>query len=396
MLISTNAVLGCSILLLSAVTAGCTFYTSCPTDNGNPGNNTGGANNTGGGNGNAGNGAVDPGTSIVDGEYPDGEWVNVTPELPADLVDMCGPMFFMSSYPSHDEVIAGIFNSLWSTKDGGESWERLSQGEGSMSPNNRAQQIIYDPDDENSYWEAGIYGNGVFKTEDAGVTFKWLGGTTHVDAISVDLTDPERKTMLSSGHEVQLVQKSVDAGETWQDISDSLPEAKWCRNSLIIDAETYLLGCGGGFNMTGKPSTLRTTDGGKSWTKVFDDGGGAIPIVHSDGTIIWPLEPEHGLAVSSDQGETWEARPQIELQAVSPIELPDGRIASITESRVVLSDDQGVTWKNVSPKTPFVPVGFTYSPFQKAFFIFFFRCTAESQGSQGDEIFRFDFDYEEY
>ena len=50
----------------------------------------------------------------------------------------------------------------------------------------------------------------------------------------------------------------------------------------------------------------------------------------------------------------------------------------------------------MSPKTPFVPVGFTYSPCQKAFFIFFFRCTAESQGSQGDEIFRFDFDYEKY
>lgn len=379
-----------AVMLLGSTATGCTFYTSCPTDNGNP--NPGGAgtgNNTGGS-------ANEPGTEIVDGEFPDGDWVNVTPELPDDLQDMCGPIFFLSSYPSHDEVIAGVFNSLWSTTDGGSSWQPLSQGEGSMSPNNRAQQIIYDPDDENTYWEAGIYGNGVFKTEDAGDTFKWLGDSSHVDAISIDLTDPERKTMLSSGHEIQLVRKSEDGGDTWTDISSSLPEAKWCRNSLILDAQTYLLGCGGGFNMIGQASTLRSTDGGESWDKVFDNGGGAPPLVHSDGSIFWPLEAGFGLAESSDQGETWQGRPQRELQPMTPVELPDGRIAAITSSRVVISEDRGVTWKNISPKTPWVPNGFTYSPFQKAFFIFFFRCGGQSQGSLGDEIFRFDFDYEAY
>jgi photosystem II stability/assembly factor-like uncharacterized protein len=380
----------CSItMLLGSAASGCTFYTSCPTDNGNNNGNTAGTNGGGGGN-------VNPGTTIVDGNIPDGEWLNVTPELPADLKDMCGPIFFLGSYPTHDETIAGVFNRLWSTKDGGASWEPLGQGEGSMPPNNRAQQIIFDPEAPDTYWEAGIYGGGVFKTTDAGSTFELLGDSDHVDSIAIDLSDPDRQTMLSSGHETQLVRKSEDGGATWTDISETLPEAKWCRNSLIFDAQTYLLGCGGGFNMIGKPSMLRTTDGGESWTKVYDDGGGSIPLVHSDGSIYWPLEATHGLARSTDQGETWQAKPQYDLQPVTPVELPDGRLASISQSRVVVSDDAGKTWKNVTPKTPWVPVGFTYNTFQKAFFIFYFACRSTSQGSAGDEIFKFDFDYEKY
>jgi hypothetical protein len=380
----------CGLSLLGIAASGCTFYTSCPTDNGNPNNNNGG------GNGNTGGSSTDPGTKIVDGEYPDADWQNVTPELPEDLGDMCGPIFFLSSHPAHDEVFAGVFNQLWSTKDGGSSWNRIGEGEGTMGPNNRAQQIIHDPEDENRFWEAGIYGNGVFRTDDAGDTFAWLGDSSHVDAISIDLSDPDRKLMLSSGHETQLVKKSEDGGDTWTDISGSLPEAKWCRNSLIIDSLTWLLGCGGGFNMIGQPSTLRTTDGGETWEKVFDNGGGNIPMVHSDGSIFWPLEAGAGLAQSKDQGETFVGRPQRELQPMTPVELPDGRIAAVTNSRIVLSDDEGVTWKNVSPDTPWIPNGFTYSPFQKAFFIFFFRCGGTKMGSLGNEVYRFDFDYEQY
>lgn len=386
--------LSCSLsLLFCASSMGCTFYTACPTgNNGNNGNN-GSAGSAGSGN----NNNVDPGHPIAEGKFPEADWANVTPKLPSDLTDMCGPFFFLTSYPTHDELIAGVFNALWSTTDGGQSWASIGHGDDENAPSNRAQQIIFDPDDEKSYWEAGIYGRGIFKTEDGGETFKWLGETVHIDNISVDLTDPKRQTMLSSGHEQQLVSKSEDGGTTWKDISASIPEgSKWCRNSLIFDASTYLLGCGGGFNLTGSPSTLRTTDGGESWTKVFDDGGGAAPLIHSDGSIYWPLETGHGLSHSTDQGQSFEARPQALLQPITPVELPDGRIASITNERLVLSDDQGKSWTYISPKTPWIANGFTYSAFQKAFFIFFFRCGSAKQGSLGNEMYRFDFDYEMY
>jgi photosystem II stability/assembly factor-like uncharacterized protein len=380
----------CSLSLLGgSALSGCTFYTSCPTG-GNNNNNQGTA-------GTSGMMMVDPGHPIVDGKFPKGDWQNVTPTLPPDLKDMCGPIFFLSSYPTHDEIIAGVFSQLWSTTDGGQNWARIGEGKDSMPPNNRAQQIIYDPTDEKTYWEAGIYGDGVFRTNDSGDTFKWLGNSTHIDAISIDMTDPMRQTMLSSGHEQQLVQKSVDGGDTWKDISAAIPQgSKWCRNSIIIDANTYLLGCGGGFNMMGSPTTLRSEDGGGSWTKVYDDGGGGIPLITADGSIYWPSEAGHGLALSTDQGKTFAAKPQAALQPMTPVELPDGRIAAVTDNHIVLSDDKAVTWKNVSPATPWIPNGFIYSTFQKAFFIFFFRCGSVSQGSLGNEIYRFDFDYEKY
>lgn len=386
----SSVLCGLLLALLGGTTASCTFYTSCPTATDGNGNGNGSMAGSGGGNGSGGSSSA-----IVDGELPPGEWTNATPE-PSGLEDTCGPFFHLSAHPTRDEVIAGVFSSLWSTKDGGANWAPLGEGEGSEVPTNRASVVIFDPLDADSYWEAGIYGPGIFKTEDAGETFRQVGELNHLDSVSIDLTDPKRQTMLASEHEKQILYKSQDGGDTWQDISSAIPGyLKQCRFSLILDPSTFLLGCGGSFD-PGSPGTLRSTDGGESWTEVYDDGGGAAPLVHSDGSIYWAGEAGNGLARSTNQGESWTKVVNETLLSVQPVELPDGRIASLTENAVVVSADSGTTWKKVSPPTPWKPVGFTYSAFQKAFFIYYFLCYAEPTQSNGDEIQRFDFDYEKY
>lgn len=377
------------LFVLGGAAWGCTFYTSCPTA-------TEGANGNGSMAGTGNTSMAGAGNATVSGEAPPGEWTIATPDL-SGIENSCGPLAYMSVRPDRDEVLAGIAGiGLWSSADGGASWQPLAEGKGSAQVTNQANQIVYDPADPQTFWEAGSYGPGAFQTENGGQTFRQLGDITHLDSISVDFSDPQRSTLLTSAHEQQLVLKSVDGGETWEETSSGIPAySKHCRYSQIVDSSTFLLSCGGWFD-SGRPATFRSTDAGQTWTEVYDNGGGAAPLVHSDGSIYWADEFNGGLARSTDQGATWTRVVTQTLMSVQPVELPDGRIASLTESEVVTSADSGVTWKKASQPLPFKPVGFVYSSFQKAFFIFYFACHAEPTPAAGDEIMRFDFDFEWY
>lgn len=398
-----------AILLLFLT--GCTVYTSCPESNANGappnegppangadnGGENGGGDNGGGGNGGGMAGTDDPGSggAIVAGPTPEGEWRAVTPDI-GDFEVLCGPMSWLSSKPDEDLLIAGINQEgLWATRDGGETWEPFGRGEGSDPMVHGTTTIVYDPEDPDVFWEAGIYGEkGVFKTTDGGKTFKHLGDIWHNDYVTIDFTDPRRRTLLASGHEQQVLYKSVDGGETWEDIGAAIPEGtKVCSFPLIIDSKTYLLGCGGWYD-EGKPAILRSEDGGKSFRVVHDDGGAEAPLVASDGSIYWPEEFGNGLVRSTDQGRTWTQVVEGTLLSVQPVELPDGRIASLTRDAVVVSADQGRTWRKVTAPLPYEPVGFVYSPFQKAFFVWYFTCRAEPEGIQEDAVMRFDWDFE--
>jgi photosystem II stability/assembly factor-like uncharacterized protein len=360
--------------------SGCTFITSCPDVPPAA---------AGAGNGSAGsNGAGGTGT------YLDGTWTNVTPDF-SEIVQTCGPMTGIWSKPERDLVIAGVSNhGLWATSDGGSHWRVLGQGPDSDAVVHGTTALIFDPVDPQVYWAVGIYGNGLYRTDDDGDTFKYLGDTAHDDYVSIDFTDPKRRTLLISGHEKQLLRKSTDAGDTWSDITSAIPkDVKYCGYPLIIEPNVYLLGCGGRGG-TGTPAILRSEDAGKSWTQIFDNGGAAEPLIASDGAIYWPEEDEGGLAVSRDGGESFSEVVAGTLLSVRPIELPDKRIASIAHDSVMISDDGGKTWTRASAKFPFKPAGFTYSPYQKAFFIWYFKCEAMPMTAPTDAVQRFDFDYE--
>ena len=62
------------------------------------------------------------------------------------------------------------------------------------------------------------------------------------------------------------------------------------------------------------------------------------------------------------------------LMNVQPIELPDGRIVSLSSRHIMISSDHGVSWQPFGPQLPFTPVGITYSDFDKSFYIWQFDC----------------------
>lgn len=369
--------------------AGCTFYTACPDQPpANPPSNPGGGS---GGGGSSGTGGSDVSQG---GEPPAGEWQNETYNL-VDLQSECGNLAFISSKPGEDRIIAGVaLNGLWSKTVSDTEWTKLGQADGSGDVIvHRPSSIVYDPNDPDVYWESGIYnGPGVFRTDDNGETFQTLGTISSNDAVSVDLSDPDRLTLLATGHEQgRKLYHSEDGGMNWVELNEQLHEdVITCSYPLVMDASTFLLGCGtyGG----GKPGIYRSTDTGESWEALTDLGGGAAPLVASDGAIYWASESGRGLMRSDDSGLSWVGPfGGGEVQAATPIELPDGRIAALGNHRVVVSEDKGEHWVVVSPVTPIDPVAITYSEVGRTFYIRRFTCEDDVPR---DGILAYAWDYE--
>jgi photosystem II stability/assembly factor-like uncharacterized protein len=385
-------------LCLALMQAGCTFYTACPADNGNNGPSQNAGTGNQGGSGNAG-GDGSGGNSMPSGPPKpllEGEWLNVTSNL-AELQSECGNLSYGASKPDEDLIILGVATQgLWGSRNGGESWEKLGSDSDPEQITNRASSMLFDPESPDTFWESGVYNaGGVYKTTDGGGSFTSLN-THHNDFVTVDFTDPKRKTLLISGHEqVHELSMSTDGGETWTPIGDNLPDdAAVCAFPYIIDSETFLLGCG--TYSGGQAGILRSTDAGESWERVADKGGGAAPLRASDGTIYWASEVKGGIVKSDDDGETWSSVLGADIVFVGlhsfPLELPDGRITALSENCVIVSDDGAKTWKCVSTELPYAPGGFLYSPAQRAFFIF--RSTCEVGNVPADGVMRFDFDYD--
>jgi BNR/Asp-box repeat len=324
-----------------------------------------------------------------------GSWVNATEGL-VDLPSECGNMSLVAARPDEDMLIASIAQQgLWSSTSGTDTWSRLGQGAGSATIINRGSTIIFDPAHPETFWESGFYNaGGVYRTDDGGVTFRQLGDITHVETLSVDFSDPARQTLLATTHESPVTFRSTDGGKTWVDITSALPtDIGLASGTVVIDAQTFLLGS----SYAEGSRLLQSTDAGDSWTTVYDSAVIGRPLMaKSDGAMYWLLERVNGIIVSHDNGETWSLiTPKTEILPTAPVllELHDGSLASIRNGIVIISSDHGASWAPVGPSMPFIPTGMIYSPFRKAFYIWYFDCDFSSDNAiQPNSIMRLDFD----
>ena len=372
-------------MLMLLLSAGCTFYTGPPTVQGAPASG-----------GQSGNGGLPstPGGELDGGAEPAGKWRNVTSNL-AGLRSGCGNLALVSAHPTLDMLIAGVANrALWASTDGAETWHALGLGALSTTVENVATSIVYDPATPEAFWESGINGRvGIVKSIDLGRHFSRRGQSGSNEVISIDFNDPDRSTQLVGGHgQKQVIFRSSDAGETWDDIGKQFPaNADASTYPLVIDANTYLMGAPE--QVGGKAGIYLTIDAGATWSLVSPDGGQFAPLVAEDATIYWASTKGGGLVRSSDAGDTFT---QVVgaglLQSFSPLELPDGRLVAASSNHLVASTNHGKDWRFVSAKLPYAINGFTYSIAQKAFFVWHSTCVGENPVPK-DAIMRFDFDF---
>jgi hypothetical protein len=369
------------------------------TSNGGRAGDSSGTSGTSGTNGGELTPGGAPGVDYGDPEVPPAQWTNITGKL-AGMHSECGNMGGVYSSPFVDLLVLGVARQgYWSSRDGGATYEKL--GATGDKVLNRLTSVVWDPSSSDVFYAAGIYGwedpftDGVFKTTDRGASFdgyKTLSAIQSAnDSISIDFTDPDRKVMLSGGHEqTDVLFRSQDGGKTWSNIRASLPEGLgFCTRTLVLDAKRMLVACAASYSQKAG-AIVRSTDGGDTWTIVSDKGAISQPLLAHDGTIYWDNEAG-GLLKSEDMGVTFTSIANNASSRVGPIQLPDGRVVVVANKVLTASADGGKTWEPLAPAMPFDPTGMDYSPFRRAFYATYFDCT---DAVPGDAVERYGYDFE--
>lgn len=198
----------------------------------------------------------------------------------------------------------------------------IERGPGNV-PGRTRGLIVFPSDPNSNTWLAGSVGGGIWKTADAGATwenktpdFPNLGTTTLVMSESDNNiiyagTGEQYADYIAINGDGMF--KSIDAGETWQQISSTIDSDDFRNiNRLIVDPTNpdiiVVATSNSWWGGVGTQSRImRSTDGGTSWTKVFETGNDIDHIVAapSDFNIQYASINRGGILKSIDGGVTW-------------------------------------------------------------------------------------------
>jgi photosystem II stability/assembly factor-like uncharacterized protein len=228
---------------------------------------------------------------------------------------------------------------VWKTTDGGNVWKPIfdsqpiaSIGALALAPSN--PKIIYAGSGVNGVYSDIAYGNGMYKSVDAGESWQHIGleDTRHIARIVVDPRNPDIVLVAALGHsfgpnEERGVFRSTDGGKTWKKVlfKDALTGAvDLCfepGNPRVVYATLWQ-----GIRKPGQKGTssgpgsglYKSTDAGLTWTQITGHGlpggeWGRTGVAVAAGMhgrrvylIVEAKEKAGGLYRSEDAGVTWQ------------------------------------------------------------------------------------------
>lgn len=249
-----------------------------------------------------------------------------------------GRVMTLAVHPTNPGIIyvGTASGNLWKSLSGGATWEPVFDREGSysigwvtMDPRNPS--VVWVGTGERNSQRSVAYGDGVYKSEDGGRSWKnvGLGNSEHIGRIVVDPRNSDvvyvaaQGPLWSAGGDRGLY-KTTDGGKTWQQVlkisdhtgvSDVVLDP---RNPDLIVASAYQRRRHFFTLINGGPESAihRSTDGGKTWTKV--NTGLPSEELGRIGLAISPQNPDilyanveaanrrSGMYRSSDNGVTWQ------------------------------------------------------------------------------------------
>jgi photosystem II stability/assembly factor-like uncharacterized protein len=263
-----------------------------------------------------------------------------------------------------DLMYAGSGYTFFRSEDGGDTWIRVNQLHALAETLELGVWALeFDPIDPDILY-LGFRG-GVFKSTDAGVTWTRKTGMFEglcVQAITVDPVEPDIVYFLANhGDDENFVYKSLNGGDSWTDISSSLPSTY--AMSMLKAVRHNELYTGGGFEMARDGELFHSTDGGASW-EVIDIGQGEDTFPSR--VIVDPHDGDHIyigfgdaynrgrwleelLFESFDGGETWQPVRHGEIgSGVSDLEISKSDPDLIYYlSPLHRSTDGGLTWERI-------------------------------------------------
>jgi photosystem II stability/assembly factor-like uncharacterized protein len=266
----------------------------------------------------------------------------------------------------------------------------------------RVVAVAGDPSDRNVFYFGAVAG-GVWKTTDAGTYWECISdgffNTSSIGALAVSEADPnviyagtgETTIRIDVSHG-DGVYKSTDAGRTWKHIglSDTRHIGKIRIHPENPDI-VYVAALGHAFGPNEERGVYKSTDGGATWRKVFfkSEKAGVVDLsldvsnprilyasvweAYRSFSMISSGGPDSGLWMSQDAGETWvdiSRRPGLPKGTygkigVSASPARPGRVWALIEHRteggLYRSDDYGATWERVSDNQNLVSRAWYYT-----------------------------------
>ncbi len=265
----------------------------------------------------------------------------------------------------HTIYMATGSGGLWKSVNAGISWEPIfdnqpviSIGDIAVAPSN--PNIVYVGTGEHTASRSTYWGDGVYKSTDAGKTWANVGlaQSFHIGRIVVDPKDPNIVYVAALGklyadNEERGVYKTIDGGKTWTKSLDVKIDGRAIgacelvidpKNPKILYAATYdKERKPWTFNLGGPGSAIyKTVDAGKSWTKLTTGlPGGMIGRIGLD---IYPKNPLI-LYANIENANKPNVSDADRLKELREGRSSDGMIGE----EVYRTDDGGRTWRKVSP-----------------------------------------------
>lgn len=228
-----------------------------------------------------------------------------------------------------------VGGGVWKTEDAGQTWFNITDAYfggsiGAVAVAESDPNVIYVGEGEQTVRNNVSSGWGVWKSTDAGKTWKHIGlrESRHISRIRIHPKNPDLVYVAAMGElwkssDMRGVYRSKDGGATWQRILFASKDAGAGdltfdpNNPRILYAATWNIRRNGWRMDSGGPDSKlwKSTDGGDTWENLSDKPGmpkginGIIGVTVSpkNSNRVWAIieNAEGGVYRSDDGGKTW-------------------------------------------------------------------------------------------